>query len=826
MPLVIRIYKGGLPPEQGGRKPQAGRRAAPRRLRAPKGPILGRIWRARFWLTGVAAVLAVFVAWLVMPYWRLTAQFGSEPTQQPSRLWGRAAVLEQDAPGSTEGLVAELARVGYREVKRGDAERNGERVALVPGEYRLDGEAVELHSRRYPTPEGMAEPFLLRADLAGGRVRSLEWNGQAVERVILEPPLLASFYGDSQTERRPLRLEQLPPYVTRAVIASEDRTFYRHQGLSIVGMLRALWFDIRNAELRQGGSTLTQQLVKNLYLTHERTASRKAREAVLAFFLELRYEKDEILQAYLNESYFGRKGRVNFVGLGAAAWGMFGKTPEALTLNEAATLVGVIPAPNAYSPLRHKEKALTRRNLVLRRMAEEGFLSSEELAAAIEEPLEVSPPAASGVDARYAADAAAAEARQRYGVETLANRGYHLLSTLSQEDQVAAEESVRWGIEALENGWEKNHGTEHRLQSALVSVDPRDGSVLSWVGGRSYSQSQFDRARQARRQAGSAFKPMVYAAAFAQRTVSPSTRVEDSPLEVVQAGQTWRPRNYDGEFHGMVTVREAVERSYNVPTAEVALRVGLDKVVAWAEKLGIESELRSLPSIALGSLEVTPVELLTAYSTLANQGRRTELHLLAGVLDREGKPVRGRELAAPRQVIGADVAFLMTSVLEGVVDHGTASRARVDGLADPMAGKTGTTNQGRDSWFVGYGPTRATVVWVGYDEGDATALTGSRAALPIWSRFTQARRPRGGYPDFSWADGVVSVTIDPESGQLATTRCFNRRSEVFLEDQAPDGFCELHGGEKRRGRGWWRRVLRGRSSGEERERWRSRGRRP
>jgi penicillin-binding protein 1B len=338
------------------------------------------------------------------------------------------------------------------------------------------------------------------------------------------------------------------------------------------------------------------------------------------------------------------------------------------------------------------------------------------------------------------------------------------------------------------------------------------------VGGRDWSGSQFDRLRFARRQPGSAFKPIVLAAAFAERAATPADLLADEPLTVVQAGTTWTPQNDDHEYSGMVTVREAMERSINVPTVRLALLVGLDKVVAWARRLGIESRLDQVPSLALGSFETTPLELLRVYGAFAARGRAAEIHLLQGVLDRRGEVLGGRGLAEPRQVIEPGVAYLVTSVLEGVIDRGTGSQVRRDGLRDVLAGKSGTSTGGRDSWFIGYAPQRATLVWVGYDQERRTRLSGSRAALPIWGRFMAARRPKSGYSVTLPPPDVTTASVDPESGQLATGRCPEVVTEVFLRDGAPAVRCELHDRgwrHERRGEGrtWWQFWRRGRSGG-------------
>ncbi|HSS52120.1 MAG TPA: penicillin-binding transpeptidase domain-containing protein, partial [Thermoanaerobaculia bacterium] len=462
-------------------------------------------------------------------------------------------------------------------------------------------------------------------------------------------------------------------------------------------------------------------------------------------------------------------------------------------LPEAATLAGMIHSPASTSPIDHPDQARERRDWVLKRMGDLHWISKEQLQQALAAPLETHPQT---VQARplapYFADAAETEARERFGLKNLKNRGYALFSTLSWRDQQQAEAAVTQGLAGLEAGWEKRQRSRKLLQAALVSVDPRDGSIRAWVGGRSYSRSQFDRVTQARRQAGSAFKPVIYAAAFASGVAMPATVFKDSPI-VVRVGNTpWSPQNYDRTFHGYVTARTALEDSLNVPTVRLALQVGMDHVVELARNLGFTGSLDPVPAAALGTFEVSPLELAEVYSTFAAGGLKPPVHVLATVLDPDGEPVTGDELPAARRVLPPDAAYLVSNILQGVLDHGTAAAARGLGVVGPLAGKTGTTNDQRDSWFAGYSPDRATVVWVGYDDNSPSRLTGARGALPIWARFTAAVRPAQGYADFPMPAGMVRATVDPETGQLATQFCPARVTDLFPEWKAPTVPCERH----------------------------------
>jgi penicillin-binding protein 1B len=742
--------------------------------------------RRRLLISALAVSCLLFLAgFFVTGYlWHLARQFPEAPFSQPSRLYGRATLLAPGEAMTVSSLVDELRQARYAEV---------EDAPLRRGTFRRRDNRVEVHLRSFPTPQGEGGGVPVEVEIRNGRIAELRVAGQPAEAAALEPPLLASFYGPDLNERRPVTLDRLPDHVIRAILAAEDGNFYTHPGVSPTGIARALWVNLRGGAVQQGGSTITQQLVKNLYLSSERTIQRKVEEALIAVILEVRYGKRAILEAYLNEIYWGRSGPANIIGLGAAAQAWFGKDAAELSLPEAATLAAMIRAPSDYSPVKDAAKVVERRNWVLQRMAQLGWITPERAQWAGREPLLPDPhPVGVRPLAPYFTRFAAQEARERFGIEELADEGVLLFSTLGWREQKEAEEAVATGLASLEKGWERRGRSEGPLQSALVSVDPRDGAILAWVGGRDFAKSQFDRVTQARRQAGSAFKPVIYAAAFREAVATPATLLRDSPI-LVRVGTTeWRPQNNDRGFRGWVTVRTALEQSLNVPTVRLALQVGLPSVIETSKDLGIEADLQPVPALALGAFEVTPLEMAQVYSTLANGGTRPALHGLAAVRDRFGEPVLGEDLEAPRRVLPPQAAWLVTSILQGVMDRGTGAGVRRFGLRDRLAGKTGTTNDRRDSWFAGYTPDRVTVVWVGYDDNAETRLSGARAALPIWSRFVAAVRPARGFTAFTPPPGIVQVTVDPLTGQLATPYCPYRVTEEFPEWQVPSEPCHQH----------------------------------
>lgn len=780
---MSRATKGNRSGGRGAMEPMRRTKPVQRRRRRRR----GIPWRRLVFSSLLLLVAAT--AWLVWPFWQLAGQFGSVPSKQPSRLYGRPQQIFVGQGLSGEQLADLLRARGYRELAMG--------TPLTLGTFRYDGQRLEVFRRPFPSPDGLAGGDRLEVAFDDGKIRRLrlpDTQGPDMASALLDPDLIASFYGDDLRERRPMSIDDLPEDLILSVLAAEDDTFLRHSGISVTGILRAAWVNVRSNEVRQGGSTLTQQLVKNLYLTHERRLVRKIQEALLAVLIELRYEKRDILEAYLNEIYWGRSGSVNLMGVGAASWAYFGKHPAQLELSECAVLAGMIQSPATLSPRRHPDAARQRRDFVLGRLAQMRWIEASRLEAAGRAEIETFDGSRVARRAPYFTDWIHDEARRRFAIEDLKDTGYILLSTLSLSDQRVAEAAVVEQLKELEERWEKGRRENRPLQGALISIDPRDGGILAYVGGRNYGQSQFDRVASARRQVGSAFKPIVFASALEQGAVHPATFLEDAPYSVQSAGKTWSPQNSDGKYRGWVTARTTLELSLNVPTARLAQRTGLSNIVEMAHRLGVDQPLDPYPALALGAMEVTPMEMVTVYGTLANQGRRPQVHGLTAVLDRQGKAVTSAPLKPPTQVLRSDVAYLVNSMLQGVLVRGTAQSARKQGVHDALAGKTGTTNSRRDSWFAGYSPERTTLVWVGYDDSSKTRLSGARAALPIWSQFTAAVRPAGGFSTFPTPEGVLVAHIDPTTGGLATDRCPRVVSETFLATDPPAALCPSHSG--------------------------------
>ena len=633
------------------------------------------------------------------------------------------------------------------------------------------------------------QDHVLDVTLAGGAVRSLSVDGAARDSVGLPPVLLATWLGPAMIEHRRVALKDVPPHVVRAVLAAEDAGFFHHPGVSPKSIARAAWANVCAGRVRQGGSTITQQLVKNVYLDPRRTLVRKVREAALAFALEVKDDKKQILEAYLNEIYMGHDGPVQMVGLGAASRGWFGKEPSRLTLSEAALLAGMIHNPGAYDPRTNPGPAQARRDHVLARMASLGWITSSQAQVASAEPVVVADVDPMRIDAPWFARAAAVEASQRYGVDVDRETGLTVYSTLDWIAQRRAERSLADGLARLDRSIERGYSNAaHPLEGALVSLDPADGAIRAYVGGRDRARSTFDRARQSRRMLGSAFKPVVYAAALEAGYVEPYTLLGDTAWSLDLGDRTWTPHNYDRTYHGLVPAQQALAYSLNVPAAQVAMETGLDQVSGLARRMGIVSPIDVQPAIALGAVSAAPIELASVFGAFADGGVAHAPHGIERIVDRDGNEVYERFVPGSEVVLSKETAYEMTSMLRAVVDQGTGAGARAY-VTGPLAGKTGTSDDRRDAWFAGYSADRVTVVWTGYDDNRPTRLSGATGALPMWADFMRAMRPRGGYREFDRPSSIVEVTIDPTTGYLAGPDCPMRITVELPDYRVPYFEC-------------------------------------
>lgn len=543
-------------------------------------------------------------------------------------------------------------------------------------------------------------------------------------------------------------LERISPYVVQAFLAAEDARFFKHGGIDFFAIFRALLSNLMSGEVREGGSTLTQQLVRNFFLTPERTYGRKIREAILAFRVERNHTKEEILYLYLNQVYFGHGN----YGIEAASRDYFGKGADQLTLGEAALLAGLPRAPSRSSPYRDYFSAMQRQHYVLWRMYKEGFISKATYEETVDAPIRLSPaPSLNSQIAPHFVEHVRQHVGAQYGFDPLLRGGLRIYTSLDASLQRAAQQAVREGLDEVRLRVNKKVAPEDRakgeVEGALVAMDPRTGLIRAMVGGYDFAQSQFNRATQAKRQPGSAFKPIVYSAAI-EKGLTEVTVMEDGPLSFRMAGgKLWQPQNYGNRFFGPVTLRSALAHSLNSVAVRLVTRLGLDRVMEQARKMGIESPLEKNLSMALGSSSVSVLEMVRAYAVFANGGGRVEPIFVTKVTDRNGKILEEKEPEVER-VLSPEVAYVLTDMLKNVVQSGTARSAAK--LGRHLAGKTGTTSDFRDGWFVGYTPELIAGVWVGYDDHRSLGNkeTGGRTALPIWVRFMTEAGQGGKKDDF------------------------------------------------------------------------------
>jgi penicillin-binding protein 1B len=744
---------------------------------------------ARF-IARLAALLLLLAVLGATAYgWSLSRdvekRFSGRRWSIPSTVFSDTTILYPGQRMKTASLSDKFKRLGYRPVDRKPEQK---------GELRSRGSSFEAFLKDIHLPILERDGFPVKIDIQKETISKISHGrtGEMIPLLELEPEELMHFFGPEREQRRLISIEAVPEHVKRAFMAAEDTRFEDHFGLDLRGIFRAAVVNFRHGGIRQGGSTITQQLAKNYFLTPEKTFTRKIREMILALVIEQMYTKDQILEIYLNAVYFGQKGSVAVNGLGEAASFYFGKPAAELNLAEGAALAGLLRAPNRDSPYVDLQRARQRRDQVLNTMADQGWISAADRAAAAASPLKPAGFTAYGKKAPYFMDHLTRQAEDLYSREDLSQLGLSIFTTLDTAVQQAAETALEVGLARLEkqNPSLRRQEPGSRLQGAIIVMQPKTGYILAMVGGRDYGASQFNRITRARRQPGSAFKPFVFLSALDR--FSPSSVLSNAPAVYPVEGKEWRPQNFSPMAEQSVTMRTALARSINIATVDLAMKTGLDKVIQTASAFGFSTPLEPHPSLALGAMEVIPLELARAYCAFAADGVLPAPLALREISDAEGQMLDRRHMAVD-EVVPADKAFLINSMLNSVTVQGTASSLKRLGIHPPVAGKTGTTNDSRDAWFVGYTPEILALVWVGCDDGSSMGGTGASAALPIWADLMR-RIPQ--YLSGAWfqrPSGIVDRVICAESGQLAITgRCPQPVRELFLEGLAPTESCPLH----------------------------------
>lgn len=608
---------------------------------------------------------------------------------------------------------------------------------------------------------------------------------------------IARVYGADWRPGEPVVLSELPEHVPAAFLAAEDARFHSHFGIDLIGIARAAFMNLRAGAISQGGSTISQQVVKGRYLSNDRTWKRKILEAWLAVALERQLTKEQILEAYLNDVYLGHWGGRPVLGIDEAAHVYMNRDAGDLTVAQAALLGAIVRAPNRDTPENRPEIAERRRDAVLRTMQEREWIDGKALKKALDQPVRFSRGSFPGGELRWAIAALRREVEAEIGSRRTRRGGLRVWCTVDPEMQRAAEKAATQSRSDLtrRRSWIRRTTREKPLQIAILAMDPASGGIRAIVGGAN-PRDPFDRTSQMRRQPGSAFKPFVYLAGIARREISPATILLDEPLRVeLDNGDVWEPMNYDSRFRGRVTVREAFERSLNIPAVRVMEDIGSRDVIRTVSRAGFSEDFPSVPALPLGVVEVSMRELTAAYTVFPNLGERTEPYLLARVENGAGRPLYRHREREPREVISAAPAYVTHSLLRGVVKRGTARRLRDFGLGF-VAGKTGTTNDYRDAWFVGYTREVVASVWVGFDDGTPLRLSSSEAALPVWGRMMRSLDLDKS--ELSEPDGITWRRIDRATGLLWRDGCGDPLTEVFVEGTQPRRSCP---------RNWAGRVL-------------------
>jgi len=762
------------------------------------------LWTSRLGLALLGAALCVILvgAGIFTFYWvrfshlidtRLSGQvFGhtSHIFSAPERI----SVGEAMTPANLAGY---LVNNGYSEAD----------IAGAIGRFKVQKSSVEIDPSESSYFEGQNALYV---DFSAGKVKTIRIvsDDALVSSAQIEPELLTNLFDNSREKRRVVRFVDLPPILVHAVMAAEDKRFFEHGGFDVIRIAGAALADVRLGEKAQGASTIDMQVARSFFFSTRREWRRKIAETMVALELDHRFTKDRIFELYANEVYLGNRGSFAIRGFGEAAQAYFGKDVRELDLAQCAFLGGIIRSPNRYSSAeRHPARAVDARNRVLKQMVEDGYITEAQADAARQETLKFVGGGATSRAAPYFVDMVRDSLLDQFSQSDLTTQSYRIYTTLDPALQAAADGAVATGMKIIDGELARRYALARRKglavvkpQVALVAMDPKTGAILALVGGRNYGESQLNHAL-ARRQPGSSFKPFVYAAAFdnavagLQPVITPETTVVDEPTTFTFDGQDYTPNNDEGQFYGTVTARDALTHSLNVATVKFAEMVGYDRVKAVARSLGLDSDIEATPAMALGSYVMTPLEVAAGYTIFANDGIRVETRFLNKVVGADDKVIE-RSAPQARPVLDPRVAYLVTNILEDVINHGTGYTVRARGFTAPAAGKTGTSH---DGWFAGYTSNLLCVVWVGYDDNRDLGLAGASSAAPIWAEFMKGAQALPAYhnmQDFPVPQGIVSATVDPESGDLATPNCPTTRTEVFIAGTEPTQFCPLHDGQK------------------------------
>lgn len=729
-------------------------------------PWLG--WAIKLSLVGLV-VFAVFAVYLDAV---VQEKFSGKRWTVPAKVYARPLELFVGQKLAKDDFLKELDALGYRR----------ENALSGPGGVSVAGNNIELHSRGFQFYESTEPSQRVRVRFSGDYVAGLsQASGANLAVARLEPLMIGGLYPAHQEDRLLIKLEQVPPYLVETLVAIEDREFFNHFGVSPKGIARAVWVNATAGQLRQGGSTLTQQLVKNFFLTNERTLSRKATEAMMAVLLELHYDKQDILEAYLNEVFLGQDGQRAVHGFGLASQYFFSQPLSELKLDQVALLVGMVKGPTFFNPRRNPERALARRNLVLDVLAEQGVASLDAVTAAKQKPLGITQ-RGSLADSSFPAflDLVKRQLREDYQEQDLTEEGLRIFTSFDPILQLKAESALADSLKRLSG----RKGVD-QVEAGMVVTSPESGEVQAVVGSRQPRFAGFNRALDAVRPIGSLIKPAIYLTALERPSQYTLTSLlEDQPFSIKgQDGQVWSPQNFDRKAHGTIYLYQGLVNSYNLSTAKLGLEVGVPQVLKTLSRLGVEHEWPAYPSMLLGAGALSPMGVATMYQTMANGGFSTPLRSIRNVLTAEGEPLK-RYPFQIQQRFDAGAIYLLQNAMQRTMAEGTG-RSVYSQLPRSLAlaGKTGTSNDSRDSWFAGFSQDVLAVVWLGRDDNGPTPLTGATGALQVWTDFMRKADP---LPlDMPMPENVVQAWIDAGSGQGTDPSCPNAVQVPYIRGSQP-----------------------------------------
>lgn len=754
------------------KKPSKSKRPAIKGTKKVTKRTLWQKTKSLFWKVSLLG-LAFLTILVIYSDAQIKKQFEGKRWQLPAKVYGQPLVLAEGKPLTPARLRQELQLLGYRKTVK----------AVRAGDYENYGNYFYIFVRDFDFWDDNAPSQEIAFSLENGKVEQLKdhVNGEPLQYARLDPLLIGQFYPNHQEDRILVQLNRLPESLKQALLVTEDKDFYDHYGVSLKGIARAIWYNINNDGRAHGGSTITQQLVKNYFLTRERSLWRKFREAIMAMILEVRYDKDEILQAYFNEVFLGQEGNRAIHGVGLASEYYFDKSVENLSPAQSALLVAILKGPSSFDPYRKPENALKRRNLVLKLMKEAGAISQNEYEDQIQTSLAVvKKPKLRLSKVPAFMDLVKRQLKQNYSEDELNSEGLRVFTTLDPVSQRYLENRLSTAMDRVEKERQIQEGT---LQTAVIITEATSGKIIALAGDRKEGYSGFNRAIDAKRQIGSVIKPLVVAAALEEdEDINLSKIIADQPISLQQRdGTNWEPSNYDDKFHGNVTLFEALSKSYNIPMIKIGQEVGNDEISDFIEKAGA-ANVRALDALPLGVLELSPLELTELYQVLASGGLKIKPSAIEAVTDSSGELLERYPIEATR--VMSDIHnYLIKANLLSVTETGTGKRLKQRIPWTKFAGKTGTTNDLKDSWFAGFTDEHLGVVWVGRDDNKATNITGSSAALPVFIDIFEGINTQSlklGYnPDIEWH------RIDLNTGLLAGDGCQKTANIPFRYGTAP-----------------------------------------